>query len=99
MLLHRLALALGKTVGEIERTMSWRELVDWARFEALHQPLPDRLADLHFSVVESLMVNLTRSADASPVSPTDFLVLRDRSPALVDDVSEVDRQMKNWRGG
>ena len=80
--------------------MSARELSDWARFDALNQPLPDRLSDLHFGLLCSVMVNLQRSADASPVLASDFFVIREPEPPPPDDgLSEVDRQMLNWRGG
>lgn len=39
-LLFRLALALGKTVGEIEETMSSAEFAEWIAFVGL-EPLPD----------------------------------------------------------
>jgi hypothetical protein len=90
---------LHRTVAEIETGMSWRELADWQRFEALHQPLPDRLADLHNAVLCSVVVNLARSADSDPARPSDFFVIRDREPPPADDLSEVDRQRLAWRGG
>lgn len=99
MLLHRLALALGKTVGEIDCTMTVTELRDWARFEAFHQPLPDKLADLHFAIVSSIVVNLARGSEGTPAKPADFLVLRERVAPVLDGPSEVDRAMAAWRGG
>jgi hypothetical protein len=98
-MLHRLALALHRTVGELEITMTERELRDWYRFEALHEPLPDRLADLHNALLCSIVVNLVRTADATPVGPADFFCIHDRAPPPADTMSEVDRQMRNWRGG
>ena len=87
------------TVGEIERRMSDRELRDWYRFEGL-QPLPDRLADLHVAMLASIMVNLARAADAQPVALTDFLIIRERMLSPPDDgEAEIDRHMRNWRGG
>ena len=88
------------TVGQLEQAMPHRELRDWRLFEVLHQPLPDRLADIHNSLLCSLMVNLTRSADAAAVRPDDFFVIREPTPRADDDgVSEVDRQRLAWRGG
>jgi hypothetical protein len=99
--LHRLALALHRSVGEIETSMSNRELMDWQRFEELHEPLPDRLLDQHGGLLCSLIVNLVRSAEATPMRPADFYFIRDHQPAppADDGMSEVDRQMMNWRGG
>jgi hypothetical protein len=80
--------------------MSHRELMDWYRFEALHQPLPDRLADLHSGMLCSVIVNLVRSAESTPASPSDFLVIREpEAPPPDDGLSEVDRQRIAWRGG
>lgn len=89
------------TVDQLERTMPHRELRDWRLFEALHQPLPDRLADIHNSLLCSLMVNLTRSADAAAVRPDDFFVIHEPAPPQADGdgVSEVDGQRLAWRGG
>ena len=79
--------------------MSVRELHDWMRFEGWHQPLPDRLGDIHVGLLCSIMVNLVRSADAMAAQPSDFFVIRDREPPPDDGLSEIDRQMLSWRGG
>jgi hypothetical protein len=93
-------LALHMTVGHLERAMSHRELRDWRLFEALNQPLPDRLADIHNGLLCSLMVNLVRSEDSPAVRPDDFFVIREPvSPQADDGLSEVDRQRLAWRGG
>lgn len=79
--------------------MTQRELVDWARFESLHEPLPDRLFDIHLGMLCSVVINLARSADAQPVMASDFFVIRPPpQPAPDDGLSEVERQMRNWRG-
>jgi hypothetical protein len=78
--------------------MSKRELYHWHLFDAAHQPLPDRLADIHFGMVLSAMVNLMRSADSAPVAASDFFVIRDRSPAAGPEVQEIDRLRAQWRG-
>jgi hypothetical protein len=93
---HRLALALHKTVGEIEATMTVRELNDWRRFEGLNRrPLPDQLSDIHFAMVLSTMVNLMRTSEAPAMSAADFFVLRERAES---EVSEIDRLRAQWRG-
>ena len=79
MFLHRLALALGRTVDEVERGMSDRELRDWLAFAAEH-PLPDDLADLHSAMICSIVANLGRGADTAPVAVSDFLVLSRPAP-------------------
>lgn len=98
MFLHRLALALHKTVAEIEAAMTKRELLHWQLFDAAHEPLPDRLADIHFGMVLSAMVNMMRSPDSAPASPSDFYVIRDRTEPAPEAVPEIDRLRAQWRG-
>lgn len=87
-------------VADLESSMTMRELLDWQRFEAMHEPLPDRLADIHVATLAAIIVNLARAPDAMPARPADFFVIRDREPLPPDDgLSEIDRQMLNWRGG
>ena len=98
MLLHRLALALHKTVSELETTMSMRELLDWQKFEGWHEPLPDRLLDIHFSMLAAIVCNLARAADSVPLQAAEFFVIRDRRPTPPPAESEIDRLRKQWRG-
>jgi hypothetical protein len=79
-------------VADLESSMTLA--VDWHRFETLHQPLPDRLADIHVAMLATIIVNLARAPDAIPARPADFLVIRERQPPD-DGLSEVDRQMMN----
>ncbi len=48
--MFRLALALGKTVGEIERTMSAFELREWMSYAAM-EPWGDTRADMRAAVI------------------------------------------------
>ena len=52
-------------------------------------------------MLAAIIVNLARAPDAMPARPADFLVIRDRVFELPPDdgLSEIDRQMMNWRGG
>lgn len=75
--------------------MTKRELLHWQLFDAVHEPLPDRLADIHFGMVLSAMVNLMRSTDSAPVSASDFYVIRDRATPAEP---EIDRLRAQWRG-
>lgn len=101
--LHRLALALHRTVGELESGMTHRELTEWLRFEATVSPLPDRLADMHCALICSLIVNRTRSADSEPAAVADFYVIRDQPPTAPpadgDGRTEAERAAAIWRGG
>ena len=78
--------------------MSLRELRDWQWFEAAHEPLPDRLADVHNGMIASLMVNLNRTAESAPVTPADFFVIKDRTAPTKPEVPEIDRLRAQWRG-
>ena len=78
--------------------MSMRELRDWQWFDAVEEPLPDRLADIHNGILASLMVNIMRAPDSAPVSPADFLVIRDRTAPAQPEVPEIDRLRAQWRG-
>ena len=99
MFLHRLALALGKTVGEIERTMSERELRDWLRFTML-RPLPDQLADIHVAMLCSIAANLMRNPADSPIPVEAFFVLRDPEPPKpAPQQSEAERFRAHLAGG
>lgn len=75
MFLHRLALALGKTVAEVKESMTVAEFVDWQRF-ALEHPFPADLVDIHGAIATALAVNMNRAEGAPPREVVDFLVLR-----------------------
>src|SRR5262249_30313723 len=99
---HRLALALHRTVGELERTMSWRELRDWWRFEAVNgYHLPDLLSDLQNGLLGSVIVNTQRTEDSDAALPSSFYCIRDfRPPEPEPDVelTESDKARIAWRG-
>ena len=73
--LHRLALALGKTVAEVRATMTAREFVDWQRF-AIEHPFPADLIDVHGAMAFALLANINREAGAPPLDTRDFLLVR-----------------------
>ena len=62
----RLALQLGKTVGQLETEMSSRELSEWMAFLRIH-PLPDP----HWSA--ALICSVVCNAWGATTSPDDFL--------------------------
>lgn len=99
--LHRLALALGRTVQELRHTMTWRELINWQRFDNLH-PLPSTLADIHHGMLMSAIANVTRGADSQPALASDFYVLRERvsEPEVIEPgLTEAERLQRIWTGG
>lgn len=71
--MHRLALGLGKTVGEIERTMGARELDDWIEFYGL-EPWGAYRDNLHAGVIASVLVNGQPGRRRKAVKPGDFLL-------------------------
>lgn len=80
--------------------MSFRELRDWLRFEAM-QPLPDKLADLHAAILCSIAVNLMRAPESTPARPEDFLVIRPLVERVASDDgrSEAERARAQFYGG
>jgi hypothetical protein len=86
-------------VAEIDEGMSYRELMDWYCFESQVSPLPDRLADIHNATLITVLINLWRGADTQPAQASDFFVIRTPEPPPPDDgLTDVERQMRNWRG-
>jgi hypothetical protein len=66
--LFRLALALGKTVGELEQTMSGVEMQEWMAF-AVKEPFGEMRADIRAGIVAAAVA----SSKGRRVSPTDFM--------------------------
>jgi hypothetical protein len=85
-------------VDELEISMSWRELRAWETFDAIHEPLPDRLADIHFSMIAALIVNLMRNADSDPVVASEFFVIKNRTPTPPAATTDIDTLRAQWRG-
>jgi hypothetical protein len=73
MFLHKLALCLGKTVGELRTgrpaPLSGEEILDWIAYDAIH-PLPDH--SYHAAQICSAIIN---SYATKPFTPEDFLDL------------------------
>lgn len=78
--------------------MPLRELRDWQWFDMAHEPLPDRLADIHNGMIIATMVNIMRAPDSPPVLPSDYFVIREREPGAQPALSEIDRLRAQWRG-
>lgn len=68
-----LALALGRTVQEIEDGMSARECAEWARFYA-QEPFGDLRADLRAGIIASTVASVNGS---KPMRPRDFMPFAD----------------------
>lgn len=74
MFLHRLALALGRTVRELEQGMTARELDDWARYYEL-EPFGAARDNLHAGIIASVIANQYRRKGAEPITPADFMLV------------------------
>src|SRR5512146_862251 len=73
---------MGRTVAELEVTMSYRELQDWADYYAL-EPWGERRADLRNGILCSLTANMNRDKKKKPepFKATDFMPFEsDESP-------------------
>jgi len=96
LLLFRLALQLGRTVGELEREMSSRELSEWIAYERIH-PLPDP----HWSA--ALICSVLANCWGASTSPEDFLptvqTLREQSPAEALEIFSTYANAHNARLG
>lgn len=55
--MHRLALGLGKTIGEIEATMGASELDDWLRYWQA-EPWGTTRDNLHAALITSTLINV-----------------------------------------
>lgn len=71
--MFRLALALGKSVREVEATMSSHEIAEWMAYYRINPWGEDR-ADLRSGVVASTIANVNRDPNKGrPFSPRDFM--------------------------
>lgn len=74
--MHRLALALGKTVHEIESQMTMREFYAWLDFYAV-EPFGDTRADIRAGIIAATTANVYRGKGKKPFSPSDFMLFKD----------------------
>jgi hypothetical protein len=86
-------------VGEIERTMTIRELSEWQRY-CFHHPLPAEVADIHGAMHTALLANIHRARDAPMVDAVDFMVLRTKpEPDPAKPALTIAQQMKRVANG
>lgn len=71
--LFKLALALGRPVGELLRTMSAPELRLWQAFSRRH-PFGDERADWRHAIAMSFWANALRGKGKATVPPEKFLL-------------------------
>jgi hypothetical protein len=68
----RLALKMGRTVAELQRSMSSAEFGEWVAFYSI-EPFGDRIDDLRSGVIASTVANVNRGKDAPIVRPLDLI--------------------------
>lgn len=85
--MFRLALALGRTVAEIEQSMSASELVEWMEFSA-REPFGANRENIHFAMLCALIANVNRGKNTQPFKPQDFM--------LVDPVEQKAKQQSSF---
>lgn len=78
--MFRLAGHLGRTVGELEVSLSSRELSEWIAYSAL-EPFGQDRTDDGFRLLASMLFNTNRGKGARALAPGDFLkTLHDMRP-------------------
>lgn len=77
--MFRLALALGRTVAELEATLSGQELTEWMAFDAV-EPFGEQRDDLRAGIVASTMANCHRSRGPA-FKPQDFMPFAEKPKA------------------
>jgi Protein of unknown function (DUF4035) len=79
--LFRLALALGRTVGELLDSISGPELLQWSEYYAV-EPFGEMRDDFRSAQVCAILANSNRDRKArpEPFALTDFLLFRQADP-------------------
>ena len=82
-----LALKLGRTVAELEHTLSYNELIEWRMyFEETH--FGELRADRRNAELLAMTFNVNRSPKQSAKTSDDFMVYKVRRRELSDDELE-----------
>jgi len=84
--IFRLALALGKTVDELNKAMPLSELYKWKEFENEHL-FPADLIDRHGAMLCSFVLNITRPEGSEPINMTELLLLH-RTPPAAGEIAD-----------
>lgn len=82
----KLALRLGKTLGELRQSMSISELRLWMAFDRV-SPIGDERNDFHSAQISAAVINAQKTKDFVPISD---MLLRWNEPEQVDDPEEED---------
>jgi hypothetical protein len=87
--MFRLALALGRTVAELEETMSSHELSEWMAFEAIDGPIGNQRADMRAGIIAATIANCHRTAKSKPFSHLDFMPYAEKPKTSQEQMAEM----------
>ncbi|CAB3795493.1 phage tail assembly protein T [Pararobbsia alpina] len=71
MLWFRLALKMGRTVDELQRSMTSAEFGEWIAFYSI-EPFGDHIADIRAGTIAASVINPQLKKDSTPYKPLDF---------------------------
>ena len=91
--LFRLALALGRTVSELERSLTSAELTEWAAYSLL-EPFGQQRADDGLRGIMSLLYNANRAPKSKPIEPDEFM--RAWRPQETIDAETKNARLRDW---
>lgn len=67
-----MALALGRTVSELEHSLSSSELTEWMSFFEI-EPFGPMRDNLHAGQIAAMLFNVNRKKGSSPIGPGEFM--------------------------
>lgn len=93
--MFRLALGLGKSVTEIEQTMTSREIGEWMAYFRNH-PWGEERADMRAGTIASTIANVNRDPNKGrPFTPKDFMPFeRDKEKEKTEAIKAGFRRLK-----
>lgn len=96
--MFRLAGHLGRTVGELEVSLSSHELSEWVAYAAI-EPFGQGRADDGFRLLASMFYNANRGKGSRPLTAADFLKTLHDSKAPPKDAGTLAAELKAAFGG
>lgn len=85
---HRLALCLGRTVGELFSALTWEEFLDWVAFD-MREPLPDPW--LSSATVAAVVANTIPRSSGPAFRARDFIPTRWTPPKATTAAKDADQ--------
>jgi len=91
--MFRLALKLGKTVSQLSRELSSKELTEWMAFYSL-EPFDDLRADLRAGIISSTIANAHRTKGKA-FKPSDFMPYLEKEEENLDEATAIKRMFSS----